>query len=142
LNRQAAPAAIQPFLNAWPIPNGPDLGNGFAQFSATYSNPTTLDAHSIRVDHSINSKLFLFVRYNYAPSETVTRGGSVPLSDITSAQVSTQTVTVGVTQSVSPRISNEARFNYSTVKANAGYTLDAFGGATPVDRYLRNRTGR
>src|SRR5947208_9023548 len=36
--RQSAPAAIQPFLNAFPIPNGAALGNGQAPFNATFSD--------------------------------------------------------------------------------------------------------
>src|SRR5262249_6389429 len=49
-SRQQAPAAMSPFLNAYPIANGPALGAGLAQFNAGYSNPSSLDASSIRVD--------------------------------------------------------------------------------------------
>jgi hypothetical protein len=59
--RQAAPAAIQPFLNALPIANGPEMGGGLAQFNAGYSNPSTLNATSLRVDHMIGSRL-TFIR--------------------------------------------------------------------------------
>ena len=39
--RQNAPAALQPLLNAYPLPNGPgSFGNGTAAFSASYSNPS------------------------------------------------------------------------------------------------------
>ncbi len=44
--RQSANAQVRPYLAAYPIPNGVDLGNGLAQFSASYSNPSTLDATS------------------------------------------------------------------------------------------------
>jgi len=53
-SRQQAPAAMQPFLNAYPVANGPQGGVGLAQFNASYSNPSSLDAYSIRVDHIIN----------------------------------------------------------------------------------------
>src|SRR3984893_11509864 len=47
--RQSAIAAVQPFLNAFPRRNGPDdLATGVAQLNATYSNPATLDAYSMR----------------------------------------------------------------------------------------------
>ena len=49
-SRQAAPAASRPFLNAFPIANGPALGVGLAQFNASFSNPSTLNAYSIRMD--------------------------------------------------------------------------------------------
>src|SRR5262249_23313453 len=61
-SRQQAPAAIQPFLNAFPVANGAALGAGRAQFNASYSNPSSLDATSIRLDHVVNSKLNLFGR--------------------------------------------------------------------------------
>ena len=47
-SRQTAPAAVQPLLNAFPLPNGPDLGNGTAAFAAGCSDPSTLDSSSIR----------------------------------------------------------------------------------------------
>jgi hypothetical protein len=65
---------MQPYLNAYPIPNGAELGSGTAEFNASYSNPSSLDAYSIRVDHVINTKLSLFGRYNYSPSSFTQRG--------------------------------------------------------------------
>src|SRR5713226_7877584 len=50
-SRRQAPAAMQPFLNAYPVPNGAELGSGLTQFNASFSNPSSLDAYSIRVDH-------------------------------------------------------------------------------------------
>ena len=68
-SRQNAPAALQPLLNAFPLPNGPSLGNGTAAFSASYSDPSTLDSSSIRVDYLPWAKVTLFGRYSDAPSE-------------------------------------------------------------------------
>jgi len=42
-----------------------------------YSNPSSLDATSLRVDHAINSKLNLFGRYNYSPSSFAQRAPPV-----------------------------------------------------------------
>src|ERR1700757_3119787 len=66
----AAGMAIRPYLNAYPLPNGPELGNGLAEFNAAHSDPSTLNAYSIRLDHAINSNLSLFGRYNYSPSNS------------------------------------------------------------------------
>src|ERR1700723_2214743 len=67
--RQNALSALQPYLRAYPQPNGPDdSSSGIAQFNASYSNPATLNAYSLRVDHKINDKLTVFGRYNYSPS--------------------------------------------------------------------------
>jgi outer membrane receptor protein involved in Fe transport len=135
-SRQQAPASMQPYLNAFPFGNGAQLGTGLAQFNAGYSNPSSLDATSIRVDHAINSKLNLFGRYNYSPSGVDQRGpafssGSV-LSMTRSVSSSVQTFTTGLTEVITPRISNEVRANYSNQRVGATNALDHFGGAVPL----------
>jgi Carboxypeptidase regulatory-like domain len=61
LQAQMTLSAILPYLNAYPIANGKELGAGLAQFDASYSNPSSLDAYSIRMDQIVNSK-FSFLR--------------------------------------------------------------------------------
>jgi hypothetical protein len=134
-SRQQAPASTLPFLNAFPIPNGPELGGGLAQFNSSYSNPSTLDAGSIRVDHSINTKLALFGRYDYSPSDldqrAPTLGGAVlSLRQLLSSTM--QTGTMGLNAGITPGISNEARANYSNQKTLSRFALDNFGGAVPL----------
>src|SRR4030095_903967 len=77
-SRQQAPAAIRPFLDAYPLPNGAELGAGLAQFNASFSNPPSLDAYSVRVDHVVSSNVNAFGRYNYSPSSFDQRGGTFP----------------------------------------------------------------
>ena len=91
--------AIRPYLNAYPVANGIELGSGLAQFNAAFSDPSSLDAYSIRFDHLVNSELALFGRYSYSPSNVVQRGptGS-SLSTTESLSSSVQTLTVGLTQ--------------------------------------------
>jgi len=131
-SREAAPASMQPYLNAFPLPNGAELGTGLAEFNGSYSNPSSLDAYSIRVDHAINSKLSLFGRYNYSPSDITARGPFSALSSTQSLSTSVQTFTVGLNQTVTTEISNELRANYSNDRVGSKYTLDTFGGAVPV----------
>ena len=45
-----------------------------AAFNASFSNPATLDAYSLRIDHKLSDKLNVFGRYNYSPSELTQRG--------------------------------------------------------------------
>lgn len=135
-SRQAAPAGMRPYLNAYPIANGGPLGTGLAQFNSSYSNPSTLDAYSIRLDHIVNSKLNIFGRYNYSPSSLRQRGpafasGSV-LSTSNSVSATVHTFTAGVTQMITPRISNEVRVNYSNDRIGVAWALDNFGGAVPL----------
>jgi len=69
--RQNAPAALQPFLNAFPLPNGGEdgLNDGLAFYDEAVSNPSSLDSVSVRVDHSFGDKLKIFGRYADAPSK-------------------------------------------------------------------------
>jgi hypothetical protein len=129
--RQTALPRIQPYLNAFPVPNGADLGNGLAQFSAGYSIPATLNATSLRIDQTLTSKLALFGRYNYAPSETTTRA-QTQLSSPRTIAFKTRTVTIGGTYSPSPPANNDLRINYSENKAGAFLAHDDFGSAVPV----------
>jgi len=134
LLRQQAPASMQPILNAFPLPNGKDLGNGLAEFQAGYSDPSSLDATSLRVDHKINNKFMLFGRYNDAPSESASRNAGSNLSTVQATHVDIQTVTLGLTALLTPRISDELRVNYSHNHATSGAQQDNFGGATPPTR--------
>jgi hypothetical protein len=129
---QATVPAILPYLNAYPLANGAELGAGLAQFNASFSNPSSLDAYSIRVDHVINSKLNLFGRYNYSPSSIDQRGPFGVLSTTQSLSSSVQTFTVGVTGLIKPEISNEVRANYSNHRVSTKFAVDRFGGAVPI----------
>ena len=133
--RSSAPTQIQPYLKAFPLPNGKELGNGLAEFNAGYSNPSSLDATSIRFDHNFNSKVSLFGRYNHAPSKASQRGGTfdtpVSLNSSTREIFQTDTITIGSTQIVSPKIVNDFRANYSRNSGANIYSIDEFGGAVP-----------
>src|SRR6266542_80656 len=126
-----AATSIQPLLNALPLPNGPTVRNGVAQFNASYSNPASLDATSIRIDHALNSKLTMFGRYNYAPSDSGQRGGSLSLNNVILTKTKTQTLTLGSTWALTNTISNDLRFNYSRNRGGISFLLDDFGGAVP-----------
>lgn len=135
--RQNAIPALQPYLNAFPLPTPgtpDDTATGVAQFNSSFSNPATLDAYSIRVDHRLSDKLALFGRYNYSPSNIVQHGSpnEFALSELASVSITTQTATVGATWMISPTATNDLRFNYSRVNAASGSTLDNFGGAVPL----------
>jgi len=127
--RSVAPVGIQPFLNAFPLPNGKDLGNNLAEFNTTYSDPSSLNATSIRIDHTISDKFTLFARYNYAPSQANQRGFGFALSAVNASAYKTETLTGGATVVLTPRISNDFRANYSRNRGTISFVLDNFGGA-------------
>ncbi|HVO60644.1 MAG TPA: TonB-dependent receptor [Terriglobales bacterium] len=129
---QSAPPSTQPLLNAFPKPNGKDFGNGTAQFIGDYSDPSSLNAGSVRLDYVVTRKITIFGRYNDAPSDITQRGGTQQnYSTILLTQYGFQTVTAGSNQAVSPHVTNEFRFNYSRRRTNSLLALDNFGGAVP-----------
>jgi len=135
-SRQQATSSMQPFLNAYPVHNGAELGSDLAQYNASYSNPSSLDAYSIRIDQVINNKINFFGRYNYSPSDLSQRGpffSSTPVLSMTeSVSSSLHTLTLGLNQIIAPRIVNEVRANYSNQRIGTKYILDNFGGAVPL----------
>jgi hypothetical protein len=149
-SRQNTDVAMQPFFNAFPLPNAnsPEIlctpnpttnpycpvsgETGSAEFNASYSNRSTLNAASLRIDHNLNNKMTLFGRYNYAPSELEQRGASgFALNVLSTIDIPTQTLTLGSTWTISPMLTNDLRANYSRVNSTLGYSLDNFGGAVP-----------
>ncbi|MGA8429229.1 MAG: TonB-dependent receptor [Candidatus Sulfotelmatobacter sp.] len=136
-SRQFAPSALLPYVNAYPLPNGPEVllngsPQGVAEFNASFSNPASLDAYSLRIDHKLRDKLNVFGRYNYSPSTITQRGSTVALSSVSPTRITTQTGTVGVAWAISNLAANDFRFNYSSTNSSSSYYLDNFGGAAPL----------
>ena len=134
--RQTAAPGIQPILRAFPLPNGRVLANGFAEFSSGYSDANTLNATSIRVDHTFSDRVTLFGRYNFAPSRSAVRNGSSNLGSLSITELRPQTLTVGATMILSPEVSNELRANYSVNPARITAEQDGFGGTVPLAREI------
>ena len=128
--RESAVPATQPLLRAFPLPNGTDFGDGSAQFLKSYSNASSLDAASLRIDHTINDRITVFGRFNYSPSSLDTR--IFGLSNIQHTRSTVQTGTGGVTWAFSPEMTDELRLNYSRLRSNVLLSLDNFGGAVPL----------
>jgi hypothetical protein len=130
--RQAAPAGVKPILNGYPIPTGPDRVNGLADFVSSYSDPSRLDATSLRMDHVVGSKWSLFGRFNYAPSETKQRGSNLsPLNNVNTVRIKTLTLTSGATYIASPKVTSDFRFNYSRNQGVSIFAVDELGGGVP-----------
>jgi hypothetical protein len=125
--RNGAPAQIRPLLNAFPIGNGPDVGNNLTQLSASYSDPSSLDSTSIRLDHALSDRATLFGRYNEGPSSSERR--VLALSTILKTPSNVRTVTVGSTWLPKSHVTNELRVNYTRAEAGSIYHVDSFNGA-------------
>ena len=135
LARQTAVPAMQPFLNAFPLPSpgAPDDPNTeVTQFNASFSNAAALDAYSLRVDHKLTDKLSIFGRYNYSPSASSQGGACCTLNSTLSSHVTLQTGTAGVTWAISPSTVNDLRFNYSQTDSSSHIFMTDFGGGAPL----------
>ena len=129
--RISVPALVRPYLDAMPLPNGADTTNGAAFFNVAFSNPTSTDSYSLRIDHNLTSKVTLFGRFNNAPSVGQSRGAST-LTTVANTRKNIKTLTFGSTQTFTNSIVNEARGNYSKNTGSSTFTNDSFGGAIPV----------
>ena len=131
--RQQAPSALQPILDAFPVQNGIDYGTvsapSLAQFILPYSLPSQIDSTSVRVDHTVGSRLSLFFRFGYTPSYLDSRN----LSALSKTQNDTHTYTLGADSQISTQFSNSFRLGYALSEANTVSNLDSFGGATAIN---------
>lgn len=139
--RSSATGLARDILNAFPLPTGPATAGDplTAPFISSYSNPSSLDATSVRIDHAFDQRLNLFGRVNVAPSQMQVRGpfGNSTLNDVSTTKAETLTSTVGATAIISPNTSNDFRFNYSRAKTRGGQEIDDYGGAiVPPDAAL------
>ncbi len=132
-SRVAAAPEIKPFLNAYPLPNGADEGNGLARAIYGYSNPSNLEAGSLRIDHHFGSSTAIFGRYVHSDSEHKQRGVVVnSINTVTDTRTTLSTLTIGATNFISGRIVNDVRFNWSSSLSESYDQLDNFGGAIPI----------
>jgi hypothetical protein len=128
--RRVAKATLQPYLRAFPVPNGAELGNGAAQFLSVYSMPSSTDASSLRLDRTINSHVSAFLRYSYTPSTNNSRGGMGSSSNsVQDFKSTSQALTAAMTFITRDDFVNDLRINVSRTTFRMNSTMDTFGGA-------------
>jgi hypothetical protein len=133
--RAAVAPVYRPIVGALPLPTGPPIDPTcdnvtkpcMANLSAVWSNPSTLNATSIRIDHNVNSRITLFARYNHAPSYDALR----TWEEVEYDHVNTDTFTAGATMTLSPTKLNDFRANWSRTTGTTTTSLTHFDGGTP-----------
>ncbi len=134
----AAPGSdIGPYLNAFPVPSanvpcGAKFANGVVDpnldtFNAAYSNPTSLDSTSARIDYNPTSKMTIFGRYSESPSSIESQGGATILDQV----LHYTSLTLGSTAVMSPSITNDFRVNYTRSSGISTYHVAPLFGAVP-----------
>jgi|HubBroStandDraft_6_1064221.scaffolds.fasta_scaffold00663_15 hypothetical protein len=129
--RQQAPAALQPILNAFPLPNkGEDgLNDGLGIYQVGASYPSSIDSISVRIDHNFSDKFKIFGRYANTPSVT----SSTYLATQQNNSINNRLATIGATNLFSPTQANEFRFNITQVDSASNIVFTSVNGATPFD---------
>jgi Carboxypeptidase regulatory-like domain/TonB dependent receptor len=127
-SRQAAPAMLQPVLAGFPIPNGPALGGGLAEFVANTGLPSRLDLGSLRIDHALTSRISVFGRYQKTPSSSESGFAQVDHS-----QFDHDSFTFGATALSSPNITSDLRLNFTRTSVASRWVATGAGGSVPVD---------
>jgi hypothetical protein len=136
--RAAVAPAYQPIVNALPRPaaNAPlvdpscdNITNPcLANLSVAYSNPSSLNATSIRIDQNFGKKITLFARYVHAPSYSTSRYWE----ELGYNSANVDTITAGATISLAPNKVNEFRANWSRLTATFITDLTDFHGGVAL----------
>ena len=137
--RNRATGVTRDLLRAFPLPTGsvPAGDPDVVPYITSFTNPSRLDATSVRIDHTVNDRVSIFGRFNYAPSEDQQRARFCAASCVADLNYKTQTYTVGSTQVFSTKLTNDLRVNYSKSNVNQTYFIDTYGGAVvPPDSSL------
>jgi Carboxypeptidase regulatory-like domain/TonB dependent receptor len=121
-------SVFKPLLAALPVPDGPVNADGLtAPISVAYSDPTQIDAYSLRLDHTFTQRATLFLRLNHAPSTQTMRDWSVVRTQTTD----TDSLTVGTVITFGINKANDLRANWGRQHGSNSSTMDDFHGAVP-----------
>lgn len=137
--RKYAPVALQPVLNAYPLPNcsilqNPlciDYGDGLSPYIGTGSAVSPVNTVSARIDFQVLPGTQVFVRYSDTTSKST--GPLTTGPNIAANLIRTRSYLLGVDSVLRTNISNELRLQYSPASYIQSYTGNPAGGAQPVD---------
>ena len=126
--RQAAPAALKPFLNLFPTTNTEEItGTGTSAYYLAIANPSTENTFSLRLDSDTERMLSAFVRLSRTTSS---RLGTNQGWSLTGTNRDYRAVTSGVLWRQNVRMVHELRFNYGQNTGRILNTLHQLPGAT------------
>ncbi len=133
-SRRSTTSALRPYLNAFPIPNDVNLTNGGALYRDVVSTPSRANFASLRLDHTLTSRMSLFLRYSLAPTSAERRGfdGASP-NVVTFQDTHSQSLTGGFTRTFGGGAVNDLRVNYSDSSTRGNNVMDNYGGAIPLN---------
>jgi hypothetical protein len=134
--RENVSPAVRSILNAFPMPNGRDLGDGLAEYSHAFPISSSLGVVSLRTDANLGMRHHFFSRINVGTS----RGDAVRPPDqrpeFSFQQVEstrTGTATFGLTSAFAATAANELRVNVSMHRGWQIADAAGQGGAADLD---------
>lgn len=130
VRKRLSTSLLAPYINAFPVPNGPEVAVDTADFISTYSTPSTSVSESLRIDRTINSKMSAFLRYAKSPSTASNRGaGFSTANTVTKMSSDSQSLTGALTWIDGQDQVNNLRLNVSRTILRSNSLMDDFGGA-------------
>ena len=106
---------VAPFLALYPLPNGPDFGNGAGLWAGSAIRDIKEDFATLRVDHHLTGRDIIYGRYSLDNSHAVLPfGGNAPFPGF--ARFNTgrdQILTLEQTHVFSPTLLNSLRFGFN-----------------------------
>ncbi len=139
--REYAPAALQPVLNAFPLPNCStaqdpqcvDYGLGGSPYIESPTSTGTIDSINARIDYQLLPTMRLFARYNDTTSNAVSTGTNGPY--ISALVGRNRVYLLGADNTFGRTLSNELRLQYSPAIYKTTMVASSAGGAAPINLY-------
>ncbi len=105
---------IRPYLALYPLPNGPDLGDGTAIWTGSGTRITDENYFMVRIDHKLSDKDNFFARYTFDDSFTIPAFISTFVPGFPGrTDRRNQWVTLQEQKIIRPNLLNEFRFGFN-----------------------------
>jgi len=128
--RAEASPAIQPLIDEYPLPTGPDNGDGTASYFATATNLVGETDFSARLDHRFSNNDDFFARYSFSDSLGLLR--SFYLNTLSRNRSRLQSLSLSEVHRFNTNLFNGARFGFVRSANISVGAADSFGGAEPI----------
>jgi hypothetical protein len=108
---------VKPYLDLYPLPNGPDLGGGIAQYTYAFNRPTRENFGQGRIDAQLSDKHSLFGRYTVDKAHQLLPSGTVSFPQFqTDSTSDNEFLTLEEKWVLTPNLLNTARYSHSILK--------------------------
>jgi len=128
--RADAVPAVQALIDEYPLPTGPDNGDGTAGYFATATNLVGETDFSARLDHRFSDNDDFWTRYSFSDSLGLLR--SFYLNTLSRNRSRLQSASASEVHRFTPFLLNEARFGFVRSANVSVGAADGFAGAAPI----------